>query len=375
MLVSLGLQQGSQAERYVRHVLGRATLRLAILSLLIAPAVAEGLPAADRGNALRQPATSSATIDPCGASRPRRGPRQPVAVWRAHLTRNTAVYMVKHLQLACQRLNDFAREHHDISQPSRALPEARFLAGNLRARALAPIYRAYPDLRGKDLTATATNGEHDPIDSFGSGPATPGLMSRATALRLHPLLTDSQRHFSKATDGLTDSLDLEKAKALLQEVLEIVAEINFANAPIYKSFPDLWKADARKSWQRDSTHTPEADDRFRKTIPPPGTTRLSESAMSYVRKFLAASRAAAGQDDAVASISWTEEQRWKGPNDADWHKLGAGLSLGAYPQRQVPPDAIQTIDGLRIILSAPDPTIFVGKVIDYEGGKFQLRDP
>jgi hypothetical protein len=35
----------------------------------------------------------------------------------------------------------------------------------------------------------------------------------------------------------------------------------------------------------------------------------------------------------------------------------------------------QTIDGLRIILSAPDPSILVGKVIDYQDGKFQLREP
>jgi hypothetical protein len=138
-------------------------------------------------------------------------------------------------------------------------------------------------------------------------------MTRATALRLHPLLTDAARNFSKATDGLTGSLDLEKAKALVQEVTDIVAEIGFANAPIYKSFPDLWKADARKSWQRYSTRTPEADDRFRKIVPPPGTVRLSESAMSYVRKFLAASQRASGEDDAVPSISWVLEQQWKGP--------------------------------------------------------------
>jgi hypothetical protein len=79
--------------------------------------------------------------------------------------------------------------------------------------------------------------------------------------------------------------------------------------------------------------------------------------------------------DAVASISWDGEEQWKGPNDAEWHKLGPGLSLGAFPRRQVPADAIETIDGLEIILSAPDPSIFVGKVIDYQDGKFQLRDP
>ncbi|HWF94709.1 MAG TPA: hypothetical protein VG291_07110 [Xanthobacteraceae bacterium] len=359
----------------MHQALGRATLRLAILSLLIAPAIAESLPAVDRGSELHQPATSSATIDPCGAFRPRNGPRQPVAIWRAHMTRDTAVYMLKHLQLACRRLNDFVREHREILQTSKASQEALILAGDLRARVLAAIYRAYPDLRAKDLTATATRRERDPVASSASDPATPGLMSRATALRLHPLLTDAARRFFKSTDGLTDSLDLEKAKALVQEVTDIGAEIGFANAPIYESFPDLWKADARKSWQRAATRTPETDDRFRKSVPPPGTARLSESATAYVRKFLAASHREFGQDDAVASIFWVEEEQSKGPNDADWHRSGPGLSLGAYSRRQVPADVIQTIDGLEVILSAPDPSIFVGKVIDFQDGKIQLRDP
>jgi hypothetical protein len=40
---------------------------------------------------------------------------------------------------------------------------------------------------------------------------------------------------------------------------------------------------------------------------------------------------------------------------------------GAWP--------VSTIDGVEIILSAPDPFIFVGKAIDYQDRKFQLRDP
>jgi hypothetical protein len=183
------------------------------------------------------------------------------------------------------------------------------------------------------------------------------------------------RQLTIATNDLVGSLDSEKVKAISQEVTDIVAEIGFANAPVYKSFPDLWRADAKKSWERGAAQDRGDDDQFRKTVPPPGTTRLSESAMSYIRKFLAAGRAVTGKDDAVATISWTEEEQWKGPNDTDWRKVGPGLSLGAFAQRQVPADVIQTIDGVRIILSAPDPSIFVGKVIDYQGGKFQLRDP
>jgi hypothetical protein len=359
----------------VRNILGRAASRLAILSLLIAPALADSLRADGRGSERHQPGTSSAANDPCAASRPRAGAPQRPAPWRAHLTRDTAVYMVKHLQLACRRLNDFVQEHREILQGSQGLPEALGLVGNLRARAIEPIYRAYPDLRAKDLTSSASSGERNLVGAFASTAANPGLMSRTTALRLHPWLNDAARHFSEATAGLADSLELQAAKALVQEIIDITAEINFANASVYKSFPDLWQADARKSWQRAAARAPGPDDSFRKTAPPPGTTRLSDSAMSYIRKFLAASRATSGQDDAVASISWTEEERWKGPNDADWHKVGPGLSLGAFAQRQVPPGVIQTIDGLRIILSAPDPSIFVGKVIDYQDGKFQLREP
>ncbi len=355
----------------MRRISGRAALRLAILALLVAPAVADNLRAAGRESEPNRPGASSA-VDPCAAPQPRPGARQHPAVWRAQLTRDTAVYMVKHLQLACRRLNDFVQKHRDILQGSQVLPAALGLVGDLRARAIEPIYLAYPDLRAKDLTTSATS---DLVGTFDSTIANPGLMSRTTALRLHPWLNEAARHFSAATHGLADPLELAAAKALVLEVTDITAEINFANAPIYKSFPDLWQADARRSWERAPAQAPDADDHFRKTAPPPGTTRLSESAMSYIRKFLAAGRAATGKDDAVASISWAEEEQWKGPEDTDWHKVGPGLSLGAFAQRQVPPDVIQTIDGLRIIMSAPDPSIFVGKVIDYQGGKFQLREP
>jgi hypothetical protein len=164
----------------VRRISGRAALRLAmILALLVAPA-ADG-----RGSERSRPGASSA-IDPCTAGRPRTGARQHPATWRAHLSRDTAVYMVKHLQLACRRLNDFAQGHREILQGSKALPAALSLVDNLRTQALGPIYRAYPDLRAKDLTTSATSQERDLVGTFKSTAANPGLMSRATALRLNP---------------------------------------------------------------------------------------------------------------------------------------------------------------------------------------------
>src|SRR5262249_39501136 len=150
------------------------------------------------------------------------------------------------------------------------------------------------------------------------------------------------------------------AKALMEDTVDVVAEFGFATNPIYRAYPDLWLAEVRAGAERNAPRTPESDEAFRKSVPPPGTVKLSGGALFVVRKFMTDVQRCGGRDE-VGAIRWVEQMSSKGPNDAEWRKSGPGLSLGSYSLRQVPPDVIETIDGMKMVLSAPDPSIFVGK--------------
>ncbi|MBV8567568.1 MAG: hypothetical protein JO273_19125, partial [Methylobacteriaceae bacterium] len=76
----------------------------------------------------------------------------------------------------------------------------------------------------------------------------------------------------------------------------------------------------------------------------------------------------------VAAISWILEERWKKPLDEEWKTQGPGLSLGSFDRGEMPPDVIDTVDGIQIIFSAKNPSIFVGKTVDFKDGRFLLRD-
>jgi len=351
----------------VRLTVDRTLLRVTILFLLLAPAAEASTAGDSRG---LQPQGRVTAADPCFAPLAGTGrTRRPQ--WRAHLTRDVAVYVIKHVQLACRQSNAFVAEQHDLLQQRGGLADATLFAENLRTHVLEPIYRAYPDLRGKDLTPGTTGEERIAGALSGHGPP-PQWMGRRTALRLRGLLNEAQQQFSRATAKLSAPVGSDKIDALDQQLLDMVAEVSFAASPIYRSFPDLWKAQSIRAWHLANTSAP-ASDAKPPGIPPPGTVHLTESALSYARRFITAVRQQVGEEP-IAAISWDNESAWKGPQDADWHKLGPGLSLGAFARRQVPADAIETIDGLKFVFYAPDPAIFVGKMIDFADGKFQLRD-
>jgi hypothetical protein len=66
--------------------------------------------------------------------------------------------------------------------------------------------------------------------------------------------------------------------------------------------------------------------------------------------------------------------RSKGPNDAEWKISGPGLGAGTFSCTQVPPDVIDTLDGIPIVFSGKDASQFAGKMIDRENGSLVLKD-
>jgi hypothetical protein len=234
-------------------------------------------------------------------------------------------------------------------------PKIAALIGHMRENVLEPIYRAYPALRGKDMTARQ---------------ASPGKLARGTALRMQTTLAALRAEFTQPFAELDDlAPDKDAAKALSERIIDVSAEFGFAAAPIHKAFPDLWAAEVKASAAQISPRTAESDEGFRRAAPPAGTVKLTAPALAAVRKFVALVRKSA-DPDAIAWIGWVEEARTKGPNDGEWRTSGPSLQLGSCARRQVPPDVVETIDGEAIVLSAPDPSIFVGKTIDYRDGQF-----
>jgi hypothetical protein len=121
--------------------------------------------------------------------------------------------------------------------------------------------------------------------------------------------------------------------------------------------------------------TPESDENFRKSAPPPGSVRLSNRAFAIVKSFLHGVRRAAPEGDQIAWIGWVKNQAIKGPNDTNWTSQGSGWVLGTYSRAQVPPDIIDTIRGVEIVFTANDDlSSLTGKTIDVANHKFFVRD-
>ena len=300
-------------------------------------------------------ASSDRSRDPCDVHATRPGNALPP--WRARLDRGSAVHVARHMQRACRHLAGLIEAYRPKLEENDRAAKLASIIDRIRSNALAPIYHAHPDLRGRDLT--------------GRKPRQDTRMTRATALRLRAVLKEMSTGTMQALGALDDLVPAQDVPALLDRFLDVTAEFTFATAPIYKRFPDIWNAEVKASARQVPPRTAESDDGFRKSAPPPGTVKLSERALSVVRKFLAAARKAGGAD-MVASIIWVHEKGSKGPDDARWRKSGPGLDLGAYSRREVPPDVIETIGGLPVILSAPDPSMLTGKTIDYQDGRFVI---
>ena len=162
----------------------------------------------------------------------------------------------------------------------------------------------------------------------------------------------------------------------IQTMMDIAAEIGFADTPVYSSFPGLWRIALKEAEALSAqTRTAKSDAAFRKAAPVPGSVKLSPAALSEIRVLVETDRRESGDTCEVIEIWWVRESRSKGPEDSEWKTAGPGLTIGASPCTQIPPDVVQTIDGIRIVFAGDKAGRFTGKVVDRENGHFVLREP
>jgi hypothetical protein len=229
---------------------------------------------------------------------------------------------------------------------------------------LLPLYRAYPDLRGRDLRQVPD------ADISSAGPTFPKVqMGPATASYLQRVLSRAQTRLFEAVHDCGGRQDCDL-------FTDVVAEIGFADAPLYSSYPKLWERAVREGFRRGASQprTPKTDAAFRVSGPPRGSVQLTPAASAYLRDMLSSIRRQVDDECVVIAITWTLGMRWKGPNDAKWEVSGPGLEAGTFSCAQVPPDVIDTIDGLPIVFSGNNAIQFAGKMIDRENGKLVLKE-
>jgi hypothetical protein len=273
--------------------------------------------------------------------------------------------IVRHVQRACGLMQELLATK-EVATERRITAGINLTVATLWKDVLLPLYRAYPDLRGRDLRQVPDSDiPGATISKVQMGPAT------ATYLR---------RVLLRAQTGLSEKLhDVDcgsREKQDCDRLTDIVAEIGFAGAPIYSSYPKLWQVELREGFRRGASQprTPKTDAAFRASAPPRGSVQLTPAASAYLRDMLRSIRRQLDDECVVVAITWTLGMRSKGPNDAEWTTSGPGLSAGAFSCTQVPPDVIDTLDGIPIVFSGKDASQFAGKMIDRENGSLVLKE-
>jgi hypothetical protein len=320
----------------------------AILILLWVPSAL-----ADVGNS--ELATSKMQADPCWTAAETSAKSAP-PVWAANLRRRTAIYVIQHVRKACRIMTDAS-----------ASGDGRLaqLPAQLRDDVLGPIYRTYPRLAHDPLADDGRRSEY--------AGATGKDIDRATAVRLEAALTKIRGEIGRgATDKANETANKDVAEAALQPFLNATVELSLASQAVYDAYPDLRTKEF--SSVQSQPRTAETDASYRKMVPPLGSVSLSAPALQEVKMFLRQVKHDSPHDDWIASILWTTNRRHKGPNDVDWIDEGGGLVLGAYHRTDVPSDAIDKVDDVDIVFSAPDPSMLAGKTIDLQEGQFVLRN-
>ena len=318
-------------------------------------------------------AESLTDADPCSSpsSSTKEAKRGPPAIVR--LERGAAIVVGKHVQRACQLVNDVLRD--PLVRDKKLQTELRLMTVALREEVLAPIYREYGALRGQDLTATQIVPPSKPDGSdVAAQPSRSSQIGPATAIYLHRTLSQIQTRLSRIFGKLPCKSNERRSEC--SKALDISAEIGFAGSPIYLSYPRLWSLKLKDGMKHASAQprTARGDEAFRKAAPPPGSVQLTPAASSYVREMLGSIRRQVGNGCMLAAITWTQATRSKGPNDVEWKVTGPGLGAGTFMCDQVPPDVVRTIDGLKIVFSGDHASRFSGKLIDREEGRLVLRE-
>jgi hypothetical protein len=336
--------------------LGKAVLcaGLVLFSLWPAPAIAQ----------------SAAGGDPC-AKWEAASPSQRNS--RVVIERDTAADIVKHTQKACLLIAGLIRDNPNRDDPKLA-DALGGLAKKLNAEVLEYIYGEYPDLRGKDLTAApsaATNSPETEKQRIDDGPP---KMGPSTATYLRWTFRGIQDIFSNAIGR--KSCSENPTDPCIRTILDIIAELGFAEGPVYTGYPDLWRLASKEAEARADAQprTAKGDALLRKAQPKVGSVKLSAAAAMHIRDFLAAVRRDGGSACQIVSIAWSIDSESKGPNDADWTKKPPGVEIGADSCGRIPADVVQTIDGIRIFFGGDTAGRFEDKLVDFDGKQFILKD-
>lgn len=304
----------------------------------------------------------------------------PEETLQSGLDHEVAVYVVKHLQRACRRLNDFARSAQNIPSDAGIKAGIDGVAARLHAEVLEPIYRHHPDLRGQDLTGQGpdlierdtTPGEGE-VRRFGLTLRL-GQLEREHAVRLEHALSNASAAIMALGTACAKDADPTDREQITRTALDIVAELNFATSPVYASFPDLWDEKLRGDRSQILSRTADGDAAFRKEAPAPGAVHVSPAVVAQAREFLKGIEQETGSSGSIIALIWTKGMEEKGPNDGAWKSLGPRLTMGNYYREQVPPDVIRMIEDVPFVFVGNGTVRFEGKLIDFRDGKLVLVD-
>ena len=289
-----------------------------------------------------------------------------------HIERDTAMFMIKHMQLACERIDSVIQREKPATPPAQ-VKALQSLVRRIQREILAPLYDAYPEFRGRNLSNIEVKRPECGC-AKAEQPNRSQPLSYAAAQRFARILDDMVFSPIASNDNPSDC----KAEAVAtcgNPKLDIVMELGFASEPIYAAYPDLWKFSERRSERAfpPPARTAESDAAFRKAKAVAGRLQLTPAAIDYIRSYDDEIRGD-GLGCYVNIITWALGSQTKGPDDKGWKSLPPGVMIGSYWCRSVPPDAVQTVSGLRIIVDDSYPERFAGRIVDFKKGKFVLED-
>jgi hypothetical protein len=302
--------------------------------------------------------------DPCKTSRTQT-PTSPV--WRAHISHRAAIYMIQHAREFCSLLSRAA-----LLDPTNGARAERLAAlrDATSARILSPLYRKYPELQDADLPREHKHA--GAVEVARALLATPRDITRRTATYFVDEVSKLEKELGALNLPAPDlDADAKTANETLQWFVDASAEIHFAEQIAFVAYPDLFAKTFRDAAKQ--PRTAERDAAMRKAAPARGSVRLSDAALRLIRSSMRQVRRVIPDFSQVATIGWHASMMKKGPNDRDWIDEGPGWTLGAYSRPEVPPDVIDHIRGLDIIISADDPSALAGKTFDVAGNKLVLR--
>jgi len=290
----------------------------------------------------------SSNGEPCRVARATNNVQPDASI---RVSRRSAIYIIQHIHKACQILVDL----RDYSSQVDAI------RSELYRDVIRPIYRGHPRIMG-------VSARSSPKPSH----ATSRDIPKADAVQVDDKLTRLQNDLMKlGNKKIGEAADEGAGKESQKHFLDAIAELSFAAMIGYDAYPDLFAS--RMNAVPEVPRTAESDVAFRNGAPPLGVVKLSDAAFALVQNFMRDVRKATDEDH-IAAIGWVRQQASKAPGDTAWSDKGPGWILGAYKKSQVPPDVIDTVRGIKIVITADDPAALAGKTIDATNHLLFVRD-